>query len=153
MNRSSPELRRSIADLKRRASPIPSGRMRRDRGNPCSRPSPRPRHLAKPAFPAMINAMPRYDFRTPRLYLTAPLQDGEDVVLDRAQVNYLRNVLRLKQGDEVVLFNGRDGEWRARLAASGKRELSAAVGERLREQPGAPDLHFLFAPLKHARLD
>ncbi|HEX5210292.1 MAG TPA: 16S rRNA (uracil(1498)-N(3))-methyltransferase [Pseudolabrys sp.] len=97
--------------------------------------------------------MPRYDFRTPRLYLTAPLQNGEEVTLDRAQGNYLRNVLRLKQGDEVLLFNGRDGEWRARLAGSGKRELSAAVGERLREQPSPPDLHFLFAPLKHARLD
>jgi 16S rRNA (uracil1498-N3)-methyltransferase len=97
--------------------------------------------------------MPRYDFRIPRLYLTAPLRDGEEVMLDRAKVNYLRNVLRLKQGDEVLLFNGRDGEWRARLSGSGKRELSVAVGECLRQQPNPPDLHFLFAPLKHARLD
>jgi 16S rRNA (uracil1498-N3)-methyltransferase len=101
----------------------------------------------------MINAMPRYDFRTPRLFLAASLEGGQDVVLDRAQTNYLRNVLRLQQGDEVLLFNGRDGEWRARLSAGGKRELSAAVGERSREQPRPSDLHFLFAPLKHARLD
>ncbi len=102
----------------------------------------------------MINAMPRYDFRTPRVFLDAPLErrPGRSS-FDRAQANYLRNVLRLKQGDEVLLFNGRDGEWRARLAGAGKRALSAAVGERLREQPRPSDLHFLFAPLKHARLD
>ncbi len=101
----------------------------------------------------MINAMPRYDFRTPRLYLAAPLSGGQSVVFDRGQANYLRNVLRLGQGDAVLLFNGRDGEWQAQLSGSGKRDLAAAVGERLREQPRPPDLHFLFAPLKHARLD
>jgi 16S rRNA (uracil1498-N3)-methyltransferase len=97
--------------------------------------------------------MPRYDFRTPRIYLDTPLAGGQEVSLDRAQANYLQNVLRLKHGDEVLLFNGRDGEWRASLAGSGKKALTAAVGERLRAQPKASDLHFLFAPLKHARLD
>ena len=97
--------------------------------------------------------MPRYDFRTPRIYLAGPLKAGQDVTLDRAQTNHLRNVLRLEPGDAVLLFNGRDGEWQARLSGHGKRELSAAVGGRLREQPPPPDLHFLFAPLKHARLD
>ena len=97
--------------------------------------------------------MPRYDFRTPRLHLAAALKGGQEVVLNRAQANYLRNVLRLGPGDEVLLFNGRDGEWRGRLSSSGKRELLAAVGEPVREQPPPPDLHFLFAPLKHARLD
>jgi 16S rRNA (uracil1498-N3)-methyltransferase len=101
----------------------------------------------------MTNAMPRYDFRTPRLYLAAVLKGGQEIALDRAQANYLRNVLRLEPGDEVLLFNGHDGEWRGRLSGSGKRELLAAVGERVREQPRPPDLHFLFAPLKHARLD
>jgi len=97
--------------------------------------------------------MPRSDFRTPRIYLDAPLAAGVTVSLDRDQANYLINVLRLGQADAVLLFNGRDGEWRASLAGTGKRALSAAVGERLREQPRPLDLHFLFAPLKHARLD
>jgi len=97
--------------------------------------------------------MPHYDFRTPRIYLVTPLAGGQEVSFDRAQTNYLQNVLRLKHGDEVVLFNGRDGEWLASLAGSSKKALTAAVGERLREQPQACDLHFLFAPLKHARLD
>ncbi len=97
--------------------------------------------------------MPRYDFRTPRLYLDATLKDGQEVALDRDQANYLLNVLRLKRGDEVLLFNGRDGEWRATLGGTGKKAVTAAVGERLRPQPRPLDLHFLFAPLKHARLD
>src|ERR1043166_936859 len=83
--------------------------------------------------------MPAHDFRTPRLYVEAPLTAGADVALDGAQANYLRNVLRLKSGDEVLVFNGRDGEWRARLVAQGKRTLTAALAERLREQPPAPD--------------
>ena len=97
--------------------------------------------------------MTRYDFRTPRIYLDFALRAGVDVPLDRDQANYLLNVLRLAQGDPVLLFNGRDGEWRATLAGTGKRSLAAKVETRLREQPRPGDLHFLFAPLKHARLD
>ncbi len=97
--------------------------------------------------------MPAYDFRTPRIYLDASLAGGSEVALDRDRANYLLNVLRLKRGDALLLFNGRDGEWQARLAGTGKRALTAIVGERLREQPRPRDLHFLFAPLKHARLD
>lgn len=97
--------------------------------------------------------MPVYDFRTPRIYLDAPLAGGSEVALDRDRANYLLNVLRLKRGDALLLFNGRDGEWQARLAGTGKRALTAIVGGRLREQPRPRDLHFLFAPLKHARLD
>ena len=97
--------------------------------------------------------MPRYDFRTPRLYVEAPLAAGGTVALDRDQANYLVNVLRLAQGDAVLLFNGRDGEWQAELAGTGRKALGAVLGARAREQPPAGDLHFLFAPLKHARLD
>jgi 16S rRNA (uracil1498-N3)-methyltransferase len=97
--------------------------------------------------------MPRYDYRTPRIFIDGPLASGIEVALDRDQTNYLRNVLRLKQGDAVLLFNGRDGEWRAVLSGTGRRALTAELGERMREQPRPGDLHFLFAPLKHARLD
>ncbi|HEY6024703.1 MAG TPA: 16S rRNA (uracil(1498)-N(3))-methyltransferase [Pseudolabrys sp.] len=97
--------------------------------------------------------MPRYDFRTPRLYVDAPLGEGGEVPLDRNQANYLLNVLRLGRGDAVLVFNGADGEWRASLSGSGKRAVTLSVGPRLRTQPRVGDLHFLFAPLKHARLD
>jgi len=97
--------------------------------------------------------MPPYDFRTPRLFVDAPLAAGGEVSLNRDQANYLRNVLRLAQGDGVLLFNGQDGEWRAHLAGSDRRSATLIVGPQLRRQPLAGDLHFLFAPLKHARLD
>jgi 16S rRNA (uracil1498-N3)-methyltransferase len=97
--------------------------------------------------------MPRYDFRMPRLYVDSALAAGRAVALDRDQANYLLNVLRLGHGDELLLFNGRDGEWRARLVGSGKKALHAEPGEQARAQPGPCDLDFMFAPLKHARLD
>ena len=75
------------------------------------------------------------------------------VSFDRGQANYLQNVLRLGHEDELLLFNGRDGEWQARLAVAGKRALTAVVVERMRQQPRPSDLHFLFAPLKRVRLD
>jgi 16S rRNA (uracil1498-N3)-methyltransferase len=97
--------------------------------------------------------MPRYDFRTPRLYLDAALHEGAAVVLDPAQANYLGNVLRLKTGDSVLVFNGREGEWRGSLVSTGKRGSALTVQSRTRAQTDAVDLHYLFAPLKHARLD
>jgi 16S rRNA (uracil1498-N3)-methyltransferase len=100
-----------------------------------------------------MGAMPRYDFRTPRLYIDAPLAEGGEIAPDRARTNYLVNVLRLNPGAAVLLFNGRDGEWRAELAGRGKRAVTLAVAERVRAQTAAGDLHYLFAPLKHARLD
>jgi 16S rRNA (uracil1498-N3)-methyltransferase len=97
--------------------------------------------------------MPRYDFRSPRLYIDAALVSGSMLELVPAQANYLRNVLRLKAGAAVLVFNGRDGEWHATLTDRGKRTVSLAVGEQTRAQTMALDLHYLFAPLKHARLD
>jgi 16S rRNA (uracil1498-N3)-methyltransferase len=97
--------------------------------------------------------MARHDFRTPRLYLDRPLAAGASIALDAAQANYLGNVLRMTTGDSVLVFNGRDGEWRGTLASAGKRRLALAVADRTRVQTGALDLHYLFAPLKHARLD
>ena len=97
--------------------------------------------------------MPRCDFHAPRLYLDAPIEEGASITLDASQANYLGNVLRLKAGDGVLVFNGRDGEWRGTLASAGKRRLALAIGTRTRPQTAALDLHYLFAPLKHARLD
>jgi 16S rRNA (uracil1498-N3)-methyltransferase len=97
--------------------------------------------------------MPRCDFRTPRLYVDAALNEGASIALDASQANYLGNVLRLKIGKSVLVFNGRDGEWRGALASAGKRRLTLTIGKRTRPQIRALDLHYLFAPLKHARFD
>jgi len=96
--------------------------------------------------------MPAYDFRSPRLYVEAPLGAGAAVVLPRAQTHYLTTVLRLDAGDRVLVFNGRDGEWAAALALQ-KRAASLAVTAQTRAQTSSADLHYLFAPLKSARLD
>jgi 16S rRNA (uracil1498-N3)-methyltransferase len=97
--------------------------------------------------------MPRYDFRTPRLYLEQPLREGDTAPLTPAQTNYLRNVLRLKAGDCVLVFNGRDGEWTGRVTQGRRRELALAIAGCSRSQTLPSDLHYFFAPLKHARLD
>jgi len=94
-----------------------------------------------------------YDFAAPRLFVDAPLAAGGRVPLDRAQANYLLNVLRSKAGDSVLVFNGRDGEWRAEIAVEGRKAADLTPVELTRAQTQALDLIYLFAPLKHARLD
>jgi 16S rRNA (uracil1498-N3)-methyltransferase len=96
--------------------------------------------------------MPGYDFRAPRLYVETSLGEGAAIALDRAQAHYLTAVLRLKSGGRVLVFNGRDGEWDATLDAQ-KRAVSLHIGGMTRAQTQASDLHYLFAPLKAARLD
>jgi 16S rRNA (uracil1498-N3)-methyltransferase len=96
--------------------------------------------------------MPAYDFRNPRLFVDAPLAAGAEVSLDRAQAHYLRDVLRLAAGSQILVFNGRDGEWRAVFTPL-KRTAALAIGVKTRDQASAADLHYAFAPLKAARLD
>jgi 16S rRNA (uracil1498-N3)-methyltransferase len=96
--------------------------------------------------------MPAYDFRTPRLCVEMPLGAGAAVALEPAQAHYLTTVLRLKSGGRVLVFNGRDGEWEATLEVQ-KRTVLLHVGGLTRAQTAAGDLHYLFAPLKAARLD
>jgi 16S rRNA (uracil1498-N3)-methyltransferase len=96
--------------------------------------------------------MPLADFRSPRLFVDAALAAGVGVALDRTQSNYLGNVLRLSAGDTILVFNGRDGEWQAAIAGR-KRLDHLEIVARTRPQDHLPDLHYVFAPLKHARLD
>ncbi|MFL5159750.1 MAG: 16S rRNA (uracil(1498)-N(3))-methyltransferase [Microvirga sp.] len=97
--------------------------------------------------------MAEYDFNAPRLFIDAPLQAGARIALDRGQANYLLNVLRLKAGESVLIFNGQDGEWRAEVEVEGRKAAGLVCVERTREQGAAPDIIYAFAPLKHARLD
>ena len=88
-----------------------------------------------------------------RLYVDQPLGQGQSVPLDKAQAHYLFGVMRLAVGDEVLLFNGRDGEWRASIAEAGKRHGLLACVEQTRALQMPPDLWLLFAPIKKARTD
>ncbi|MDB5592608.1 16S rRNA (uracil(1498)-N(3))-methyltransferase [Enterovirga sp.] len=94
-----------------------------------------------------------HDRASQRLFTESPLQPDGEVELGREAANYLLNVLRLGAGAEILVFNGRDGEWRASLLQEGRRAARLRLVERTREQTGRPDLDLLFAPLKHARLD
>ena len=95
----------------------------------------------------------RYEFDAPRLHVDFDLRPGARATLDRDQTNYLANVLRLRENDGVLVFNGRDGEWRARLLGGSRKSADLAIEDCLRPQIVGPDLDYLFAPLKHARLD
>ncbi len=96
--------------------------------------------------------MPKCDAHHPRLFVDVPLSAGTGIALDRDQTNYLGNVLRLNAGDAALVFNGRDGEWEATLAGR-KRPDRAEIVRQTRPQDRLPDLDYVFAPLKHARLD
>ncbi|MEM7237306.1 MAG: 16S rRNA (uracil(1498)-N(3))-methyltransferase [Pseudomonadota bacterium] len=88
-----------------------------------------------------------------RLYVVADLASEKAVVLLREHAHYLVSVMRRGVGDRVALFNGRDGEWAARIQSAGKREVGLACEERVRAQAGTPDLWLAFAPVKKARTD
>lgn len=93
------------------------------------------------------------DIKSQRLYVRTPLSGGAQVPLDRTQRNYLVNVLRMPHGAGIRVFNGCDGEWQARLHSESRKESCLVIDESTRSQPPDPDLHYLFAPLKQARLD
>lgn len=97
--------------------------------------------------------MAAYDFTAPRLFVESDLAQGAVLPLDRAQAHYLLTVLRRSEEDPVLLFNGRDGEWRGRLRPNGRKSADLELVERTRAQPEPADLHYLFAPLKTGRLD
>jgi 16S rRNA (uracil1498-N3)-methyltransferase len=96
--------------------------------------------------------MPSHDFRAPRLFVDVPLAQDARVPLDRDQSNYLGNVLRLAAGAEVLAFNGRDGEWQAAIEGR-KRPDGLVILQQTRPQDRLAELAYVFAPLKHARLD
>ena len=88
-----------------------------------------------------------------RLHIPDDLAAGADIALEREQAHYLLNVMRLKSGEGLLLFNGRDGEWRAQAAAAGKRDCRLMVEELTREQTATPDLELVIALVKRARLE
>jgi 16S rRNA (uracil1498-N3)-methyltransferase len=97
--------------------------------------------------------MPRTYKSFPRLFVTPDLTAGGTIELGREQANYLLNVLRSKEGDSTVLFNGRDGAWLGKLSQAGKKSATLDLVVQIAHQPPASDLWFGFAPLKVGRLE
>ncbi|MGJ8615309.1 MAG: 16S rRNA (uracil(1498)-N(3))-methyltransferase [Sulfitobacter sp.] len=88
-----------------------------------------------------------------RLYVDHPLGPGQSLTLDKAQAHYLFGVMRLAVGAAVLVFNGRDGEWRADVAEAGKRGGVLICTDMTKPLQMPPDLWLMFAPIKKARTD
>ncbi len=88
-----------------------------------------------------------------RLYVREPLAEGVGVALDPGQANYLGNVMRKAVGDELLVFDGRSGEWLARIAEAGKKRMTLSIERHTREAEALPDLTLAFAPVKRAQTD
>jgi len=88
-----------------------------------------------------------------RLFVDHDLIKDQAIAADSDQFNYLANVLRMEDGAELLVFNGRHGEWLARIAIPSKKKIALVPVEITRPQPAPSDLHYLFAPLKVGRLD
>ncbi|MGJ8529778.1 16S rRNA (uracil(1498)-N(3))-methyltransferase [Maritalea sp.] len=97
--------------------------------------------------------MPRHHKNLSRLFVETDLVANEQIKLDKPQTNYLINVMRKKQGDQLVLFNGRDGAFLAEIADPHRKGAILAVRDQVAEQTPPSDLWYIFAPLKTGRLD
>jgi len=89
----------------------------------------------------------------PRLFVEFALGPGALVELDSAQANYLGKVMRLKEGDIALLFDGANGEWLGRIARVDKKRMSIAIEHQTRPQEQVPDVTLAFAPVKKGRVD
>lgn len=89
----------------------------------------------------------------PRLYIEHDLQAGIHLPLESEAAHYVVHVMRLREGDCILVFNGRDGEWQASISAITKRQTTLEVQHQTRPQTPPPHVRYLFAPLKQGRLD
>lgn len=95
----------------------------------------------------------RANYRMQRLYVAADLSLNQAFEATAEQFNYLANVLRFEEGAELLVFNGRQGEWKASVHFPSRKKIQITPVEETRPQPEDCDLHFLFAPLKVGRMD
>ncbi len=95
----------------------------------------------------------RANYKLARLFVDNPIIAGIEFESGPEQTHYLTNVLRLGEGDALLVFNGRDGEWLGRLKPRGRKRAFIHIESQTRPQPPAADLVYCFAPLKQGRLD
>ena len=91
--------------------------------------------------------------KNPRLYVTDTLIEGDEIALPRSQSHYLFSVMRCKPGSSVRLFNERDGEWLCTITSASNKAVTVSCDENIADAHSLPDIDYLFAPLKSARLD
>lgn len=88
-----------------------------------------------------------------RLFVANDLNAGAEIALNAAQAHYLLHVLRLSEGSEILVFDGKSGEWLAKIVKAKKASCLVKLTGKVRDQTAAQDIHYAFAPLKQARLD
>jgi 16S rRNA (uracil1498-N3)-methyltransferase len=88
-----------------------------------------------------------------RLFVTLSLAANVRIELTPEQAHYLTKVMRLTAGDELLVFNGCDGEWRAGMAPVARRAAALTVLAQVRPQTVGPDLELVAALVKRARLE
>ncbi|MEO6359095.1 MAG: 16S rRNA (uracil(1498)-N(3))-methyltransferase [Sphingomicrobium sp.] len=99
---------------------------------------------AKPAWPPKS---------LPRLFVRQPLAQWVQLEIDGAQAHYLGTVLRLDEGDQLLLFDGDSGEWLGKIVAVRKRRLIVSIERHVRDAESVPDLSLAFAPIKRVQVD
>ncbi|EJF84140.1 RsmE family RNA methyltransferase [Bartonella elizabethae Re6043vi] len=95
----------------------------------------------------------RINYKLKRLFIRQTLSLNEEIKIEGAQAFYLVHVLRMKEGAEILLFNGQDGEWLAKLIIVKKKFVVVKLIHQERLQTTHFNLIYCFAPLKNARLD
>lgn len=88
-----------------------------------------------------------------RLFTTLSLQQGANIELTKEQAHYLSNVMRKKEGNNILIFNGKDGEWRADITSCGKKSCDVLIMEQTKPQAPSPDIWLCFAPVKNAPIN
>jgi len=89
----------------------------------------------------------------PRLFVAGPLGPGISIEVDAGQANYLGNVMRLKRGDQALLFDGASGEWLAVISEAGKKRMTLSIERKTSAQETMPDCWLAFAPVKRSQTD
>ncbi|GAA4660707.1 16S rRNA (uracil(1498)-N(3))-methyltransferase [Bartonella pachyuromydis] len=95
----------------------------------------------------------RINYKLKRLFIRQPLALNEEIKIEGEQASYLVRVLRMQEGAEILLFNGQDGEWLAKLIMIKKKFVVAQLIHQERLQTTHSNLIYCFAPIKNARLD
>jgi len=89
----------------------------------------------------------------PRLFVQDTLGEGRTFALEGQQAHYLGKVMRVREGDAIILCDNQTGEWAARVGQIAKRRVDVTVAERLRQRETVPDLWLCPALLKKDRFD
>ncbi|QDP19207.1 16S rRNA (uracil(1498)-N(3))-methyltransferase [Sphingomonas xanthus] len=101
-----------------------------------------------------MTATPAWPPRSlPRLHVRSLLEPSASVELDSGQANYLGNVLRMAAGDQMLLFDGRSGEWLGEVSAVARKRMTLRILRQTKPQEAVPDLWLAFAPVKKGRVD